>query len=177
MLVPPAVAAAQDDAAWEDAVLTAAQYVLDQEQAWFRTLNPGQIVVDVNSGFGYEIEGGPIHTATRSAAARLASSIGARPGRLSDVMECPGRAPTVEEYAGGYWGCRLVGNTEVVIQVDDPVAVEDGLSVWIGLWDQVRDPEGRPRNVAVAGREVLLSRGDDGRWAVTGWGLHTAGHY
>lgn len=163
----------QDDTS--QLVYAAARYVLDHERS---LPAPGKIVVDVETALGFSIAGSEMEPPTRSAAARLTSSLRARPGRLEQVIECRERFPTPEEMTAGYSGrCWLRSNTKIVIQVTNPTIEGDQAFVWVAFWRGVTDGEGRPKYVSAHSRQVKLIRGQDDAWIPTELTKESFGHY
>jgi hypothetical protein len=119
------------------------------------------------------IDQGPLTPETRAAARRIAASLDARRGSLRALLICPPGPPPVEEFRD--FGCRLVGNTRIVLQVDEPESTAEGLVVWVGKWSQVTNSKGTSRVYPLA-REVKLRRGPAGDWIVTGIGRTIAAH-
>lgn len=166
-LVPINGALAQESASTVAAVITAAEYAMREDGHVVGTFRPHQVVVDIESAFWSHNEPS-LREPGRAAAAKLAAKLGARPGRLSSVIDCPQREPTVEELGRGDWGCRMAAGTEMVIQVADPTTEGDTMFVWIGVWREGSDSSGRRRPVGGRGREVKLLRGDNGEWVAVG---------
>lgn len=172
--VPVNGALAQESASTAAAVITAAEYAL-REDGHVRTFRRDQVVVDIESAF-WSNNGASLLEPGRAAAARLAAKLGARPGRLSSVVDCPQREPTVEELGSGDWGCRMAAGTKAVIQINDPTIESDTIFVWIGIWQAGRDSDGRQRPVGARGREVKLLRDDNGEWVAVGTRGNVAVH-
>lgn len=172
----PAAAQEPESADAEEVVVAAARYVIEHDVKGAAGLED-RLVVDTESGFEMSPQSRPMTERGQRAAAHLATVIGGTPGRLEDIMSCPGRAPTPEEFKGGYWGCRLSGNVSHVLQVDDPEIHGDTASVWIALWAEVRDSAGVPRHVATRAAEVALTRGGEGGWRVEGIGARISGRF
>lgn len=149
-----------------EGIYAAAQYVLAEERSSYLLPSPTRIVVDVESAFGFGRGGTPIGDDEKAAARRLAVSLGARPGRLENVTTCPVQPPTPEEFASGYWGCRFVGPTDLVLQVSNARVEGETMAVWIGVWREVTDEHGRAKYLSGYGREVLLTPEADGTWKV-----------
>lgn len=166
-LVPLEGAFAQERASTVAAVVAAAEYALREHGYFAGTIRPNEVLVDMEYEFWSQDES-RLREFGQAAAAKLAAKLGARLGSVETVVQCPQRAPTVEELASGYWGCRMAAGTKMVVQINEPTAEGDTLFVWVGIWDEVTDREGNPRFVAGRGREVKLLRDDKGNWVAVG---------
>lgn len=155
------------------AVLAAAGYVVGEQIQDLPEQRP-HLIVDVESGFDLGPAGKPINDRARAAAARLARDLGARPGRLSAVMNCPTGVPSPEAWARGDWGCKLNPGVTYVVQVDDPLIDGDTARVWIAVWRQSLDATGNRRHVTMRAAKVALER-VAGKWVVIAAELEVSG--
>lgn len=155
-------AAAQESQATGDPYFAAVQYVLTEQERFPDLPQRGRLVVDVRAS----PEGEALGLNANASAARLAASLDARPGNLDAHMSCPSRAPTPEEVASGDWGCRLKGNTEMVLSVGEPSVENDTLYVWVVVHQEVKDREAK--RVVGQGYEVALTRQEGEAWIPVG---------
>jgi hypothetical protein len=122
----------------------------------------GRLALDLHrySGFRHE-------SAVANSLTRLADSVGARVFSLEDVKICPPSPRPVETYRQG---CRFTRGIEVVLSAWSAEPIESGLIVWVNKHFFAESTERGSWEVFGHGRQVLLRKGPDGAWSVTGFG-------
>jgi hypothetical protein len=173
LLVAPASMPAQD--ALTPPIEAAARYMLEMEGV----SDHSQLVVDIGQfGIRPASLSADLSAEMRQAAAELAASLGTGTGRLETLMACPQEPPAPEVFRRrGHHSCKLVDGVRMVLQVNEPEQVEDGLIIPVALWFFVDDRAGDQSWMHAVSRQLKLTQKSTGEWRIVGHGITTRGRF